>query len=263
MKRRLTYFILITGMLLLSGCAQFQTHQRAGKPDVESLHNAIITDDVRYVRSAIESGAISPNQNIPAPSYMEGTPLLTIAARAASLDVMQYLISVRANLNARTPVDETPLMLAAYFYDDEQNPVSTSNPRHEKAVRMLVEAGADVENGPDSYTPLSYAAYQGNDQIVRYLIVHGARPNADAVNGETFINTPLMMASIQGHRSTALKLLDAGADARIRVWGGNTAVEFAEKYRHTHMIPMLRCAESLAQHETFRQKCGTSNFVSR
>lgn len=260
MKRILTCLILVTGIILLSGCA---THQRGSRLDADSLHSAIITDDVRYVRAAIESGAIGPNQRIPAPVYMEGTPLLTIAARAASMDVMRYLISAGANLNAHTPAGETPLMLAAYFFKEEREQGGRNYFQHEKAVRLLVEAGADMENEPHHYTPLAYAAYQGHDHIVRYLIERGARPNADAVNGRTYINTPLMMAAIQGHRSTSLRLLQAGADARVRLYGGHTATEFAEKYRHTHMIQMLRCAERLALHETFQQRCGEDHIATR
>jgi ankyrin repeat protein len=231
--------------------------------DIDTLHSAIITDDVSYVRAAVESGAISPNERIPAPVYMEGTPLLTVAARAASLDVMRYLISAGANINAKTPAIETPLMLAAYFFREERDQGGHSNYQHQEAVRILVEAGADMENDPNNYTALSYAAYQGHDYIVRYLIEHGAHLDADAVNGGIYVNTPLMMAAIQGHRSTALQLLNAGANPRIRVHGGNTAVEFAEKYQHTHMTLMLRCAEALAQNESFRQKCGTAHVVAR
>ncbi len=263
MNSKLTCLILITGILFLSGCAQVQTRQMGSRLDVDSLHSAIITDNVRYVRSVIESGAASPNQRIPAPVYIEGAPLLAIAARAASLDVMRFLISAGANLNARTPAGETSLMLAAYFFREERDQGNRSYSQHEKAVRLLVEAGADMENEPHHYTALAYAAYQGHDHIVRYLIEHGARLNADAVNGQTYINTPLMMAAIQGHRSTLLRLLQAGADARIRVHGGYTAMEFAEKYRHTHMIILLRCAEALSQSEFFRQKCGAGHVVAR
>lgn len=259
MNRNLNRLILVTVIILLSGCA---THQSGSRLDADSLHGAIVTDNVRYVRSAIESGKASPNQRIPAPVYIEGTPLLTIAARAASLEVMRYLISAGANINAHTPAGETPLMLAAYFFNEEREG-GRNYSQHEKAVRLLVEAGSDMENEPHHYTPLSYASYQGHDHIVRYLIERGARPNADAVNGRTYINTPLMMAAIQGHRSTSLRLLQAGADARIRLHGGNTATEFAEKYRHTHMIHLLRCAESVAQHESFQQKCGAGHVVAR
>lgn len=260
MSRGLTCFILLTAILLLSGCAQFQT---AGRLDVDTLRNAIVTDNVSYVRAAVESGAISVNQRIPAPVYMEGTPLLTIAARAASLDVMRYLISAGADINAKTPAIETSLMLAAYFPDDYREQGGQSNYRHERAVRMLVEAGADTENDPNNYTALAYAAYQGHDRILRYLIEHGAHPNADAFNGMIYVNTPLMMAAIQGHSSTALDLLNAGADARIRVHGGHTAAEFAEKYQNTQMMPMLRCAEFLGEQETFRKKCGAGNIAAR
>ena len=42
-----------------------------------------------------------------------GEPLLALAARAGSVQVVRYLISAGADINARTPVNETPLMLAA------------------------------------------------------------------------------------------------------------------------------------------------------
>ena len=45
MNRGLTCFILLTAILLLSGCAQFQT---AGRLDVDTLRNAIVTDNVSY-----------------------------------------------------------------------------------------------------------------------------------------------------------------------------------------------------------------------
>jgi len=65
----------------------------------------------------------------------------------------------------------------------------------------------------------------------------------------------LMMASIQGHRDAARYLLRAGADAGVRVEGGMTAVEFAQKYKQTHLIQMLRCAENLRPGESFSQRC--------
>jgi ankyrin repeat protein len=108
---------------------------------------------------------------------------------------------------------------------------------------MLVEAGASLENMPYQYTPLAYAAYQGNERIVRYLIERGARVNADAQRGGTYINTPLMMAAMQGHEQIVRSLLRAGADADVRVYGGNTAAEFAAKYNHRSLAQLLQCAQ--------------------
>ena len=38
-------------------------------------------------------------------------------------------------------------------------------------------------------------------------------------------------------------LLRAGADADVRVYGGNTAAEFAAKYNHRGLAQLLQCAQ--------------------
>lgn len=242
MLRALT--VGLTVVYLLAGCAQMP----GGKADTERLRNAIAIDDVGYLQEAVRSGRVGVNQHIPAPGYLEGTPLITIAGRYGSLESLRYLIAAGANVNARTPAGETALMLASYFSADD-------SPRYERAVRTLVEAGANLENEPHHYTPLAYAAYQGHDRIVRYLIESGARVNGDAQDGVVYINTPLMMAAIQGHTDTAMWLLRAGADPRIRIYLGNTAAELAQKYNHGSLIRSLRCAERLAPGEAFALKC--------
>jgi ankyrin repeat protein len=234
-------FIVIAFVFSFAGCASVGT-PGSGRLDSDGLNNALNTNDVRYVRSAVEAG-VSPNQRIAAEAYPDGAPLIAIAARAASLDVIRYLIKAGADVNGRTPVNETPLMLAAFFYDETQERTGQAFERHEQAVRLLVSAGADLENFPYHYTPLAYAAYRGNERVVRYLIERGARVNADAEQRLTYVNTPLMMAAIQGHERIARSLLRAGADAAIRVRGGHTASELAAKYQHAQLARLLQCAE--------------------
>jgi ankyrin repeat protein len=219
--------------------------------DPVRMVNAIGVDDVGYVRGAVQSRAVSVNQLVPAPAYMEGTPLITIAARAGSLDVLRYLIAAGADVNARTPAGETPVMLAAFFGDNG----APTSPRHEEAVRLLVAAGAAVENEAYNYSPLAYAAYQGRQQTVRFLLERGARVDADVENGMTYVNTPLMMATMMGHTECAVMLLDAGANPRIRVKDGPTARDLAVKYRHERLARLLTCAENLAPGEKLTGKC--------
>ena len=246
MLRALTSGLIV--LSVLAGCAQMP----GGSADTERLRNAISIDDVGFLQEAVRSGKISVNQLVPMPGYLEGAPLITVAARYASLNTLRYLISAGANVNARTPAGEAALMLASYFSEDSQRGGARA---YEQVVRVLVEAGASLENEPHHYTPLAYAAYQGHDRIVRYLVERGARVDGDAEDGVVYVNTPLMMAAIQGHVDTALWLLQAGANARVRIYLGNTAAELAQKNNHGNLIGALRCAEQLAPGEAFAGKC--------
>ena len=237
-------------LVALAGCAQLPT----STSDRQRLYNAIAIDDVDHVVAAVQSGKLGVNGLVPTPAYREGAPLITVAARHGALKITRYLISAGANLNSRTPAGETALMIASYFPSDDER-ATASIDQYERVVRTLVEAGAQLENLPHHYTPLAYAAYQGRDRIVLYLLERGARVNADVEDSTAYVNTPLMMASIQGHRDTALRLLRAGANARIRVHLGNTAAELAQKNNHYHLVDALKCAESLAPGEKFVQRC--------
>ena len=240
--RFIAYLLSFMAAIALTGCAGVSI-QPGSAVDSDRFVSVLDNDDVQFVRSAVQSGTISPNQRISAPGYPDGAPLIALAARAGALEILRYLISARADLDARTSVNETALMLAAFFTDDRERSTGRASERHERAVRMLVEAGASLENIPYHYTPLAYAAYQGNERVVRYLIERGARVNADAQLGGTYINTPLMMAAIQGHEHIVRLLLRAGADADVRVHGGHTAAEFAAKYNHRTLAQLLLCAQ--------------------
>jgi len=242
---------LVLAVALLSGCA---TTVDPRSVDNDSVLSAIEADNVDYIRAAVASRAVNPNQRVPAPGYSIGTPLITLAARAGSLDVLRFLIGAGADVNARSPYNETALMLACFFMSEQEGRGATSE-QHEAAARMLVEAGASLEAARDGYTPLSYAAYQGRDRTVQFLLARGARVDGYVQDGITYLPTPLMMATIMGHEEAARLLLKAGANARLRVEAGNTAFEFARKYRQTHLYPMLRCAEGLPPGQKFTQWC--------
>lgn len=250
--------VIAAAVTFISGCAGLGGQYVAG--DAESLLNGVELDDVGAIRSAVSRG-LNTNQRIVAPGYSAGAPLLALAARAGSVQVVRYLISAGADINARTPVNETPLMLAAYFRESDGGSVAE---RHDEAMRVLVEAGAQLENLPHHYTPLAYAAYNNRQRALRYLIDHGARVDADAHDRIIYVNTPLMMAAIQGHLEIVRMLLRAGADPLVRVHLGSTAREFANKYRHSHIEPLIACAESLPPGRRYAQYCeGPSVAVAR
>lgn len=245
----------LAAVLLIAGCAGVGGNYRSGV-DIDGMLNAIAQDDADYVRAAIRGG-LNPNQRIEAAGYSTGAPLIALAARGASIQTLRVLIAAGADVNARTPVNETPLMLAAYFREED----TAATERHDEAVKLLVDAGANLENDPYNYTPLAYAAFNDRQRAMRYLLERGARVDADAVNRISYINTPLMMAAIQGHREAVRTLLRAGADPLVRVYDGNTAREFAVKYRHTHVEPLLACAEAVPSGMRYAQHCEGPNIA--
>lgn len=237
----------------LAGCAGLP--KPGSRLDAQALQNAIVADHVDYVKAAVEARVAGVNERIPAPVYMEGTPLITIAARAGAKRVTAYLIAAGADLNARTPAGETALMLATYFPTEGS---SGSADDHAAVARMLVAAGATVENEPHYYTPLAYAAYQGREHMIQFLLKSGARVNPDGEAQYTYVNTPLMMAAMQGHVNAAVMLLRAGADPKVRVVNGHTAAELAAKYQGAEIVALLKCAEASGSGESFRRRCEQS-----
>lgn len=234
----------------LAGCAGLPAP--GTRLDAQALQNAIVADNVDYVKAAVDARVAGVNERIPAPVYMEGTPLVTIAARAGAKRVTSYLIAAGADLNARTPAGETALMLATYFPTEGSSGASDDQAA---VARMLVEAGATLENEPNNYTPLAYAAYQGRDHMIQYLLKRGARVNPDGDARYAYVNTPLMMAAMQGHVNTTVLLLRAGADPRVRVVNGHTAAELAAKYQGPALVALLKCAEASGAGEGFQRRC--------
>ena len=82
---------------------------------------------------------------------------------------------------------------------------------HRDAVRLLVDAGVDVNLGPDEASArIADAAGHGNPQI--FEMMTGSEANPDAIARATALRTPLNLAVENGHTDVAALLIDAGAD---------------------------------------------------
>jgi ankyrin repeat protein len=79
------------------------------------------------------------------------------------------------------------------------------------AVQVLVDAGVDVNIGPDeSDTRIANAAGHGSPQIFAMMI--GREPDPDTIARATSLRTPLNLAVENGHTDVAALLIEAGAD---------------------------------------------------
>ncbi len=106
-------------------------------------------------------------------------------------------------------------------------------------VKALLHAGADV-NLPSresmKVTPLASAAAARQTEIARVLIAHGANVNARAASG----HVPLHEASANGNLELVKLLIENGADVNAKTDDGKTPLDFAVEYKRDDVVELLK-----------------------
>ncbi|KAK1169625.1 ankyrin repeat domain-containing protein 50 [Acipenser oxyrinchus oxyrinchus] len=198
------------------------------------------------VRVLLENGT-SVNQMDPG----DGRTLLASAAHAGSTDVFALLLSKGADPQIQDHQGQTPVMLAArqgharvlqcllaWAQWEERAPHLVNHADregwtalrsaawggHAEAVRILLEAGAEVD-GSDSEgrTALRAAAWGGHEEILCTLLDYGAQVDQPDREGRT----PLIAAAYMGHKEAVELLLDHGAQVDVQDSDGRTALSVA------------------------------------
>jgi ankyrin repeat protein len=124
-----------------------------------------------------------------------GWKALHYAADGDHGEVVKFLVSKGAQANSKNNKGQTPLMHASWK-------------GHLRTVQKLVEVGGAKEQGleersNDGWTALHYAARTGHEEVMSFLLRHGAQANIRDGQGVT----PLMVASWEGHMGGVRALL--------------------------------------------------------
>jgi hypothetical protein len=114
--------------------------------------------------------------------------------------------------------------------------------RNGNIVRVIaslnLEADVDTQSESNGYTPLTWASSRGHTEVVRLLLEAGADVNVTANDGQT----ALMRAADYGHVEVLQLLLAAGADVNVKSVNGITALRFATLKGNNRIVEMLKAA---------------------
>ena len=151
-----------------------------------ALHFAALNHDLPAVQALLAAGADASASNTAG-----ATPLLYGAGHSG---IVAALLERGANPNAVSAAGGTPLMAAV------------AHPASYDAVRLLIEAGADVRAafGPEESVMLNRAFFAGDKRTIELLLTRGA-----IVNPKTG-PAPLTFAAVTGNVATVRMLLDRG-----------------------------------------------------
>ncbi len=147
-------FMLVVAMvvpLVLAGCTA-GLHQAAKKGDVAALQQQLDAGE------DINDSAVTIN--------FAGSPL-SHAAYYCQPEAVRYLLQKGANIESFEGIGSSSRRPLHWAVEQDCPEV----------VRLLLDAGADInaKAGWASYgTPLGFAAYKGNIQLIEYLIARGA-----------------------------------------------------------------------------------------
>ena len=111
-------------------------------------------------------------------------------------------------------------------------------------VRVLIEAGADINRTTDEgATPLYVAAQSGQEVVMRALIKAGADVNKATDDG----GTPLFIAARNGHDAIVRALIEAGADVNKAMLTCYTPLHIATGTLGKGHARLLTCSEMPAR----------------
>lgn len=212
---RHTPLLLATLSILLSSCDSNQPKPAEPASEPSADNHPETTDTPTETAAPPEQPAVSTND-------------FFAAAHDGNLEIVQKAL---ANPNAATHADpngQTALMLAAFN-------------GHNEIIETLLKHGAGVDARDKSdRTALMYGCTGPFPKTVELLIKHGANVNL-ADNNEHW--TPLMFAAAEGQTDNVRILLNAGADPTASDIDGEDAELFAANNGFHDLAQLIHAAK--------------------
>ncbi len=157
------------------------------------------------------------------------------ACRQGRVDVMEYWL----NLEGFRPNDE---FISGRTGEKVSGLFLASQEGHIDGVKLLIKAGADLNQTRNCVTPLYRASQNGHAKVVEILVKAGADLNQSTEDGAA----PLFMASQNGHDEAVEILVKAGADPtrkwHIGLFITKSPLTAARQAGHDQIVKILKPA---------------------
>lgn len=158
------------------------------------------------------------------PPSVSAEQALMEAAYRGQLEEVQRLVVAGATVDARDPENRTSMMWAAFN-------------GHTAVVALLLKQGAELEaKDVNGRTALLYASSGPFAPTVELLLKSGADVN---VQGSLEGFTALMTAAAEGQVEVVRLLLAHGAEPSLEDQDGDTARSFAQQHGHLEVVELL------------------------
>jgi ankyrin repeat protein len=169
--------------------------------------------------------------------------LLPVVKRLSSKKVMEITMKLSSSLAQRCrSIAMTALVILAFTlvvnptYATEGGLFEAASDGNVERVRELINAGEDVNQATNGWSPLQIAVDKGRDDVVQLLIEHGANPDTGDNRGTTLLRGAIRKRD----RALIVKyLLEGGADVNARDDNGSTALFDAVLARDDAIFDLL------------------------
>jgi len=181
------HYTALMGLTALNGIRYANYTDHIFRPSLDELAVALLARGSETNVQVVTMPAVGGDRDR---TGIGASPLL-LAAATPDPEMMKLFYEAGADPQLATEANLTPLMMAAGLSRGQDYTEEEMGPALE-AVRLLIEWGADVNAAnDDGLTAMHGAATNGANEIVRYLVEHGA--TIDVYDG--YQQTPLSVAA--------------------------------------------------------------------
>lgn len=236
-KAQTFYRFILLSVVALAGISSLQASAVYDTPPIELKDGniwfqAIYSKDERQIK-----GLISSRNNVDTADKWGNTPFMAAAYKGGRIGIMRLLIDAGAQVDTKNNNGDTALMLAVYGDKEKEKKevvqflltvkadLETMNNQeltplmiaalngHTESLKLLIVNGAKLEaTGKQGRTALALAVDNERNDSVKALIA----AKADIEARDQFSFTPLMIAAMKNEPHIVKLLIKAGANINAR-----------------------------------------------